>query len=117
MDEDVLLARQGPVATLTLNRPEVRNAFNARMIAALPNAVAGIAAESGIRVVGLRGSGRSFCAGADVDWMRASLDLSREENVADARRMSDMFRALETLPQPVIARVHGAALGGGMGLV
>jgi methylglutaconyl-CoA hydratase len=117
MSDSVLLDEQGPVATLTLNRPDVRNAFNAAMIRDLHDAAERLAVRDHIRVVVLRGRGRAFCAGADVDWMRSSLDLSHDENVADAQRMSDMFRALDLLPQPVIARVHGAALGGGMGLV
>ena len=65
----------------------------------------------------LAGRGRSFSAGADVNWMRASLDLTAEENVADAERLAEMFRAVDACPKPVVARVHGAALGGGSGLV
>jgi methylglutaconyl-CoA hydratase len=117
MNDSVLLEEQGPVATLALNRPDVRNAFNAAMIAELHDAAERLAGRDHIRVVVMRGEGKAFCAGADVEWMRSSLDLSHDENVADAQRMSDMFRALDLLPQPIIARVHGAALGGGMGLV
>jgi methylglutaconyl-CoA hydratase len=107
----------GPVAVLTLNRPDVRNAFNAAMIDELTQECARLTAQDDVRVVVLRGSGASFCAGADVGWMRSSLDFTFEENLADAQRMSDMFEAICTLPKPVIARVHGAALGGGMGLM
>jgi methylglutaconyl-CoA hydratase len=117
MDEVVLLEKQDSVATVTLNRPEVRNAFNAATIDALRGTFDTLSRREDIRVVVLRGNGRAFCAGADVEWMQASLDLTQAENVEDAERMSDMFRALDSLPQPVIARVHGAALGGGMGLV
>jgi methylglutaconyl-CoA hydratase len=117
MADFVLLDEQGPIATLTLNRPDMRNAFNAAMIRELHDTVNLLAGRDQIHVVVLRGEGMAFCAGADVGWMRSSLDLSREENVADAEAMSDMFTALDSLPQPLIARVHGAALGGGMGLV
>src|SRR5579859_3702360 len=103
MSDTVLLDEQGPVATLTLNRPDMRNAFDAAMIHELHGAAERLAGREHIRVVVLRGQGKAFCAGADVEWMRSSLDLSHDENVADAQRMSDMFRALDLLPQPVIA--------------
>ncbi|HZU12694.1 MAG TPA: enoyl-CoA hydratase-related protein [Chloroflexota bacterium] len=111
------LSQSGPVLTVSLNRPEVRNAFNAEMIADLTGVFSGVSARSGVRVVVLRGEGRSFSAGADINWMRASLDFTTDENVADAGRMSDMFAAIDDCPLPVVARVHGAALGGGMGLI
>jgi methylglutaconyl-CoA hydratase len=104
------------VASVTLNRPEVRNAFNARMIAEISDAFAELSVHPDVRVIVLSGHGSSFSAGADISWMRASLDLGVEENVVDAERMWDMFAAIDTTPQPVIARIHGAALGGGMGL-
>lgn len=107
---------EGQVATVTLNRPEVRNAFNADMIRELTD-VFGRFATSPVRAVLLRGSGKSFSAGADVTWMRASLEFSHEENLADAERMSDMFAAIDRCPKPVIVQVQGAALGGGMGLL
>jgi methylglutaconyl-CoA hydratase len=106
------------VARVTLARPEVRNAFNAELIAALTATFVVFAEEPAdrLRIVVLAGEGRSFCAGADVNWMRASLALSVEENEADARRLAEMFAAIDACPAPVLARVHGAALGGGMGL-
>jgi methylglutaconyl-CoA hydratase len=106
------------VARVTLARPEVRNAFNAELIAALTATFGTFADEpvDRLRVVVLAGEGRSFCAGADIGWMRASLALSVEENEADARRLAEMFAAIDACPVPVLARVHGAALGGGMGL-
>lgn len=107
----------GPIVTVSLNRPAVRNAFNAEMIAELTDAFHRVASLPGARVAILRGNGAAFSAGADVSWMRASLDFSPEENVADASRMSDMFHAIDALSLPVIARVHGAALGGGIGLM
>jgi methylglutaconyl-CoA hydratase len=109
--------RDGPVAHLALTRPEVRNAFNAELIAALRTAFERLDADAGVRAVVLSGAGKTFCGGADVNWMRASLDLTREANLEDARAMSRMFRTIDRLTKPVIGRIHGAALGGGAGLV
>jgi methylglutaconyl-CoA hydratase len=106
------------VARVTLARPEVRNAFNANMIAELTatfTALAGEAPER-LRAVVLAGEGKAFSAGADIEWMRASIGLSLEENEVDARRLAEMLAAIDECPAPVVARVHGAALGGGMGL-
>ncbi len=113
----VVIERDGPVARLILNRPELHNAFNAELIAALHAACDDLARDPTLRVVVLRGAGPSFCAGADLGWMRASLDYSHAENLADAGRLDGMFAALNSLPAAVIGRVHGAALGGGAGLV
>lgn len=115
--QTIQLTVNGPVATVSLNRPEVRNAFNAQMIAELTETFQDLAQQDHLRAVVLEGKGASFSAGADANWMRASLDFSLEENCADAMRMSDMFGTIQALPAPVIARVHGAALGGGMGLL
>jgi methylglutaconyl-CoA hydratase len=104
-------------ATVCLNRPDLHNAFNQKMIRELTETFEAFAGDESTRVIVLKGNGRSFCAGADVGWMRNSLDLTTEENVADAERMSDMFAAIEAAPQAVIGRVHGAVLGGGMGLI
>jgi methylglutaconyl-CoA hydratase len=108
----------GVVARVTLTRPEVHNAFNAELIGELRKLFRMLADESAdeLRAVVLAGDGPSFCAGADVTWMRASLGLSREQNEQDAMVMAEMFDAIDRCPAPVIARVHGAALGGGMGL-
>lgn len=110
------LERSGPVATLTLNRPELHNAFNAELIAGLHAACEGLRGEPELRVLVLRGAGPSFCAGADLGWMRASLEYSHAENLADATRLDAMFAALNALPLAVVGRVQGAALGGGVGL-
>lgn len=112
------LTRSGAVARMTLNRPQVRNAFNAELIDELHATFTSLNEEApeALRAVVLAGEGRSFCAGADIDWMRASLTLAVEDNQANARRMAEMFAAIDTCPVPVVARVHGAALGGGMGL-
>jgi methylglutaconyl-CoA hydratase len=114
----VRLTRDGPVARVALSRPEVRNAFNAELIGDLHDAFAGLAGEppERLRAVVLSGDGPAFCAGADATWMRASQALSVEDNEADARRMAEMLDVVDACPVPVIARVHGAALGGGMGL-
>jgi len=108
--------RHGIAAYVTLNRPEVHNAFNARLIAELQEAFDRLSNEDEVRAVVLAGAGPSFCAGADLNWMRTSLDFNHEENVADALRMADMFRAIDSCRHPVIGRLHGAALGGGSGL-
>ncbi len=113
-----VLARwmEGPVAHVRLARPDVRNAFNADLIAALTATFRELGADEKVRAIVLSGEGKVFCGGADISWMRASLDLSYEDNVADAQRMSDMFRTIDACPKPVIGKVHGAALGGGAGL-
>jgi len=106
--------RDGPVLRVTLARPERRNAFDADLIAELTEAFADV---GDARAVVLAGEGEAFCAGADVEWQRASIDLSYEENVADALRLYEMCEAIDRCPAPVVARVHGYALGGGSGLV
>ena len=106
------------MARVTLSRPEAHNAFDASLIAALRSTFAELARQGpgDLRAVVLAGDGPSFCAGADIAWMRAAMALDREGNEADAMAMAEMFEAIDTCPAPVIARVHGAALGGGMGL-
>ena len=108
----------GVVARVTLARPEVHNAFDAALIGELRTTFAALAREgpAQLRAVVLAGDGPSFCTGADLAWMRAAVALDTEANEQDAMAMADMFEALDTCPVPVIARVHGAALGGGMGL-
>src|SRR6266511_6282215 len=106
--------RDGHVLRVTLARPERRNAFDAALIARLTEAFANV---HDARVVVLAGEGESFCAGADVDWQRSSIELSFDENVEDAMRLYRMCDAIDRCPAPVIARVQGYALGGGSGLV
>ena len=115
------IERDGPggtVARVTLARPDVHNAFDASLIAELRTAFAGLAREPSqqLRGVVLAGDGPTFCAGADVAWMRAAMALDVEGNEQDAMAMAEMFEAIDTGPVPVVARVQGAALGGGMGL-
>jgi methylglutaconyl-CoA hydratase len=121
MTDMLRLERTGPsrlVARVVLSRPEVHNAFDAQLIDELRKTFTRLGAEpvESLRAVVLTGDGPSFCAGADVSWMRASLGLSREQNEQDAMAMAQMFDAVDRCPAPVIARVHGSALGGGMGL-
>jgi methylglutaconyl-CoA hydratase len=106
--------RDGPVRRVTLMRPERRNAFDAALIAELTDAFADV---EDARAVVLTGEGPSFCAGADVEWQRASIDLSYEENVEDAMRLYRMLETIDGCPAPVVAGVHGYTLGGGSGLV
>jgi methylglutaconyl-CoA hydratase len=117
----VRVERTGPggvVARVTLDRPDVHNALNASVIAELRTTFAGLGRESptDLRAVVLAGAGPSFCAGADVAWMRAAMALDVEGNEQDAMAAADMFETLDQCPVPVVARVQGAALGGGMGL-
>ncbi|MEO8208813.1 MAG: enoyl-CoA hydratase-related protein [Chloroflexota bacterium] len=108
----------GAIARVTLARPAAHNAFDASVIAELAAAFAALAREAptALRAVILAGEGPSFCAGADINWMRAAMQLDVEGNEQDAMAMADMFETIDTCPVPVIARVQGAALGGGMGL-
>jgi len=112
-----------PVARLTLARPEVRNAFDDALIGELIDAIGEIERafesdpEKAPRALVLTGEGAAFCAGADMNWMRKSIGFTRDENEADAMRFAGMMRALDELPIPTVARVNGACLGGGMGLI
>jgi methylglutaconyl-CoA hydratase len=106
--------RDGDVLRVTLTRPERRNAFDAALIAELADAFSDVADA---RAVVLSGEGPSFCAGADVEWQRSSIDLSYDENVEDAMHLYRMLEAIDSCPAPVVCRVHGYALGGGSGLV
>lgn len=106
--------RDGDLLRIALSRPEVRNAFDAGLIGELARAFVDVGVA---RAVILSGDGPSFCAGADVEWMRASIDLDVDANVADAVALRRMLEAIDTCPAPVVCAVHGHALGGGAGLV
>ncbi len=108
------MEREGEILRITMARPERRNAFDAELIRELSEAFVDVGRS---RAVVLAGEGASFCAGADVDWMRSSIDLSYEENVADANALRQMLETVDRCPAPVVARVQGHALGGGSGLV
>ena len=118
MSESVLdIRRPSPhVAEVWLNRPEVRNAFNDGVIAALTEAFTRLNQDTELRVVVLAGHGKAFCAGADLNWMRAMADYSWDENRADAGKLAQMLWTLDQCPVPVIGRVHGDCYAGGMGL-
>jgi methylglutaconyl-CoA hydratase len=105
--------RDGAVLRITLARPDRRNAFDAALIGELADAFADV---GDARAVVLAGEGPSFCAGADVEWQRAALDLTYDENVEDASRLYRMLETIDACPAPVVARIHGFALGGGSGL-
>jgi methylglutaconyl-CoA hydratase len=112
----IQVRRVANVDHVTLNRPEVRNAFNEHLIAEMTAWAERAATDSGLRGAVIDGQGRSFCAGADLAWMARMAEYTQEENLRDARAAAAMFSAIDTLPFPVIAQIHGAALGGGAGL-
>ncbi len=105
------------IARVTLDRPERHNAFDEALIAALTSAFTALGADPAVRAIVLAGNGKSFCAGADIAWMRRAGGWTEAENRADAMKLSDMLLAIDTCPKPVIARVHGVVAGGGVGLV
>lgn len=105
------------VATLTLNRPDKHNAMSGQMIAELTDVAAEISARETIRVVILTGAGKSFCAGGDLNWMKAQTTKDRAGKIEEATKLATMLRALDDLPQPLIARVQGNAFGGGVGMM
>jgi methylglutaconyl-CoA hydratase len=111
------VAIHGGVATVRLNRPEVRNAFNEIMIGELAGAFRALGAEAGIRAIVLAAEGPAFCAGADLGWMKKMAGFTRAENLADAAQLADMLRTIHECPKPVVAKVQGDCYAGGMGLV
>ena len=116
MAEFVRQSIERGMATVSLCRAELHNAFNEVVIAELTEAFRAFGGDDNVRVVLLASEGKSFCAGADIHWMKRMVDYSFEENVADANAMANMLRAIRDCPKPVIARVHGACIGGGVGL-
>jgi methylglutaconyl-CoA hydratase len=108
---------QDQVATVVLSRPDSHNALNAALIEELTRCFEEISEDDGVRAVVLAGEGRSFCAGADVGYMRETATFSYEENLEDARRLALMYWTIDECPKPLVARVQGAAIGGGAGLV
>jgi methylglutaconyl-CoA hydratase len=110
------IRREGAVARVFLNRPDVRNAFNNAVIAELTAAFRDLGADASLRAVVLGGHGKAFCAGGDLNWMRAMADYSWEQNRADAQALADMLWTLYTCPVPLVGRVHGDCYAGGVGL-
>jgi len=119
MNSEPVLSHRDPhgVATLTLNRPAVHNAFDEALIAALTDCLTALAGDPAVRAVVLRAAGHSFSAGADLNWMRRAAAYGDAENIADAERLGVLLQTLATLPKPTVAVVQGAAIGGGAGLV
>jgi methylglutaconyl-CoA hydratase len=111
------LTHTGALLTITLNRPEVRNAFNDEVITELTQAFQTAAASAETRAVVLAAEGPAFCAGADLNWMRRMADYTRAENLADAAKLAEMLRVMYDCPKPTIARIQGDVVAGGMGLV
>ncbi|MDZ5460728.1 enoyl-CoA hydratase/isomerase family protein [Azohydromonas lata] len=110
------IERRGAAAWVWMNRPEVHNAFDETLIAELTEAFTVLDAQENVRAIVLAGEGKSFSAGADLNWMQRLSAAPLEDNLADARRLASLFRTISTCASPTLARVHGAALGGGMGL-
>jgi methylglutaconyl-CoA hydratase len=115
--QSLQVTHQDGVALLVLNRPAVHNAFDDRLVAELATALRAVDANPAVRAVVLLGAGKSFCAGADLQWMRAMAEYSAEQNRADALALAQMLRTLAELGKPTVARVHGSVFGGGVGLV
>jgi methylglutaconyl-CoA hydratase len=115
--ERLQLELDGRVARVWLNRPDQRNAFDGLMVTELRKTLFDLRTVDAVRVIVLGGRGPAFCAGADLEWMRAMASFSRDENLREAQALADLFFTVYESPKPVVARVHGAALGGGAGLV
>lgn len=115
--DHLLIERRGAVGVVTLNRPEIRNAFDDALIASLTESLRRLDADPAVRAVLLAGNGPAFCAGADLNWMRRMAGYGLEQNLADARALAEMLKTLDRLSKPTVARVHGAAFAGGTGLV
>jgi methylglutaconyl-CoA hydratase len=115
--QPVTVTREGPIARVTLSRPELHNAFDEGLIAGLARTFSELAHDGTARVVVLAGAGKSFSAGADLNWMKRASAYDEERNRDDARALEAMLRAIDDCPKPVIGMVHGAAIGGGVGLV
>lgn len=116
MNTPLDIQRQGPVARVFLNRPDVRNAFNDAVVAELAQAFNALGADTSLRAIVLGGHGKAFCAGADLEWMRAMAGYSRGQNLADAQGLADMLWAIYRCPLPVVGRVQGDCYAGGVGL-
>jgi len=112
----LLIEHDGPILRLTLNRPEVRNAFDEEVIQSLSAAALRASEDQSLRAVVLAGNGKAFCAGADIAWMAKAIAYTRQENLSDAEDLARLLERLDTLPVPVIGRIQGSALGGGVGL-
>ncbi|SRR5579883_896823 len=117
MSNPLLLTRRGALAEITLNRPALHNAFDGALVAALQAALDRVADDASVRFVLVTGAGKSFSAGADLNWMRGMAAASKEENLADSQALAKLLHTLNFFPKPTIARVNGTAYGGGVGLI
>ena len=117
MSENLILEKRNTVAIVTLNRPEVRNAFDDVLIADLTRTFLEIEKDDAVRVMVLAGAGSAFCAGADLNWMKRMAGYGYAQNLADARALAEMLKTLDRMSKPTVARVHGPAYAGGVGLV
>jgi methylglutaconyl-CoA hydratase len=115
--QTILVSQEGSVVRIALNRPQVHNAFNETMVQELRQAFEAVCRTEGVRVVVLTGQGKSFCAGADLNWMSQVKDYSFEDNLKESKSLAELMYAIYALPVPTIARVNGAAIGGGAGLM
>lgn len=113
----VLTSSEACITSLRINRPELRNAFNDELISELTNTFKNLEKDKNCRAVIISGEGESFCAGADLNWMKSMMGASKQKNEADAQRLAKMLAAINAFPKPVMAQVQGAAIGGGVGLV
>src|SRR5438270_7512647 len=116
-DRTLIVSEENAVLSVTLNRPDVHNAFNDELIAEAIEVFGGIAATTHLRAVVLRSGGANFCAGADLNWMSRMVSYTREENIRDSSQLANMYALINECPVPVVGRIQGAAIGGGVGLV
>ena len=117
MSDNLIVEKRNTVAIVTLNRPEVRNAFDDVLIGNLTKTFQDLEKDDGVRAVVLAGAGKAFCAGADLNWMKRMAGYGYEQNLADANALAGMLKTLDRLSKPTVARVHGPAYAGGVGLV
>ena len=115
--QSIIIEVDGPVGILTMNRPDRHNAFDELLIEELTRGLDELEAHPAVRVVVLSGAGKSFCAGADLNWMKRAAGYTHDENLADAKKLAELMRTLNDLKKPTVARVQGPAYGGGVGLV
>lgn len=117
MSETILLSTEDNIGYITLNRPDVHQAFNGTMISEIQSAFETFANDQKVRVIVLQSSGKTFCAGADLNYMKEMIEYSEQDNFHDAKKLAEMFYAVYSCPKPTIAKVHGNAFGGGVGLI